>query len=173
MLSLPINERFAYFCKRTFSNTISASSFRRIQILPRRRAPTCHHFEFIEEGTILSQHVLQNVQLVVFLLGCGGRLLLIQILLRALDKSLLFSQDCLLAIILHFLLLFQLPNLNVIFEPLILLLIPNEVGHEFPVARCFLSPIQQKVVSLVAKVGYHSHTLDLLIDVLQFFKAQS
>lgn len=57
-------------------------------------------------------------------------------------------------------------------EPLILLLIPNEISQKFPISWRFLTSIKQKVIIIVPKVRYNRHSFYLLLDVLEFFKSK-
>ena len=55
-------------------------------------------------------------------------------------------------------------------EPFMPVLAGEEPSHELPVPWC-VSLLQQEVVTVVAKVRHHLHTVDLLLNVLQLEEA--
>ena len=62
----------------------------------------------------------------------------------------------------------QLSEDEVILQPLILVLVPDKVSEELPVAGCIWAPIQNYVVLFISKIRQARHAHYGLLYVLQF-----
>ena len=59
-----------------------------------------------------------------------------------------------------------------ILEPLVLLLIINKVGEEFPVARGIIRAFNHEIVSIVTEIRHGLHADYRVLDVLELLVAQ-
>ena len=59
-----------------------------------------------------------------------------------------------------------------VLQPLVLILVVNEISEEFPVARCLMRSLNHKVITIITKVRHALHTNYSTFDVFQLFKTK-
>ena len=61
---------------------------------------------------------------------------------------------------------------QMVLQPLILILVVDEVSQQFPIPRRPLAALNDEVVALVAEIGHRLHVDDLRLNVHQLLVAQ-
>ena len=74
--------------------------------------------------------------------------------------------------ILHALLGSNRPQRQVVLEPLVLVLVVDEVSEQAPVTRGLLRAFDDEIVALVAEVRHRLHIDDLILDVHELLEAK-
>ena len=61
---------------------------------------------------------------------------------------------------------------EMVLQPLVLVLVVDEVGEQFPVTGRVLAPLDHEVITIVAKVRHRGHANDSVLDMHQLLEAQ-